>query len=456
MAPQDQEFVIAGAGIAGMTLALLLHRMGRPVLLLERRTQDAFLSEESRSINFTLTARGLTALRRLGLQDRALNSAVRLRRRVVHDRFGAIATQRYGSQDTHAIYSIRRKALLEMLYEAIRGIPGISIIHDAPVETIDCHSGMLTYSCGEQRQTIRAGTIVAADGAFSRVRSSFVQQTSAHCHLTDFPSRYLELHGGRDFVAKLGLPLDALHVWPGHQALLVGIPNPDATIALMFVSEDLQGYNRERFAQIFASHFPRVPITADMASQLKAAPLGRLASGELSRWHHESRVVFVGDACHPVLPFYGQGMNAALEDCFVLSDLIGSETSRAQAFTLYEARRKPQTDALAVLSRSHFSNLQRGALSARWQASTFMDLWLARLTRGSWFYEYEKVAHTNLPYDSIVARLARQRSIKRRSGLLLVELGLAFAISLLRQLRLQLWTLRRSSSRATTSVPSPR
>lgn len=439
-----------------MTLALLLHRMGRPVLLLERRTQDALLSEESRSINFTLTARGLTALRRLGLQDRALKSAVRLRRRVVHDRFGAFATQRYGSQDAHAIYSIRRKALLETLHEAIRGIPEISIIHGAPVETIDCHSGTLTYACDGGRQTVRADTIIGADGAFSRVRASFAQQTSARSHLTDFPYRYLELQGGGDFIAELGLPLDALHVWPGHKALLVGIPNPDATIALMFVSEDLQAYNRERFAQIFASHFPRVPITADISSQLKSAPLGRLVSGELSRWHHDGRVVFVGDACHPVLPFYGQGMNAALEDCFLLAELIGAGTSRAQAFTLYEARRKPQTDALAMLSRAHFSNLQRESLSAHWQASTFVDLWLARLTRGGWFYEYEKVAHTNLPYDSIVARLARQRSIKRRSGLLLIELGLAFAISLFRQLRLQLWTLRRSSSRATTSVPSPR
>lgn len=456
IASHNQDFVIAGAGIAGLTLALLLHRMGKQVVLVEKRPRDSFLNEELRSINFTLTARGLATLQRLGLRDRVLEKAVRLSQRVVHNPYGGFTKQRYGSRESHAIYSIRRKVLLQILQEEVDDMPGVSVIYGAVVNSVDCNSGMLTYVWEGQTYVVWAGTILAADGAFSRVRSSFLQQSSAHCRLQDFRWRYMEMHGDKDFVAALQLRLDAVHVWPADEALLVGIPNSDGTVALMFLSENLQEENRECFVEIFSTHFPHVPMTLGMISQLKEIPLGHLVTGSLSRWSHEDRLVFVGDACHAVLPFYGQGMNAALEDCFVLCDLIEKEASRAQAFAMYEARRRPETDALATLSQSHFDNLQRGAFSTRWQAATLMDLFLSHLTVGLWFYEYEKVAHTNIPYDLILGRLKFQQTLKRRSGLLLLEIGIRGAISLSRLLRSQLWKHPRSLSRVTTSMPSPR
>ena len=452
----DQEFVIVGAGIAGLTLALLLHRMEKQLVLVEKRPRDAFLDEELRSINFTLTARGLATLHRLGLRDRVLEKAVRLNHRVVHHRHGGFVVQRYGSCASHAIYSIRRKALLQILQEEVDALSGVSVLYGAVVSSVDCNSGAVIYVREGRDHVMRARTIFAADGVFSQVRSSFLQQNSVYGRLQDFPWRYMEMHGDKEFVAALQLRLNAVHVWPGEGALLVGIPNPDGTVALMFLSDAIQESNRKRFVEIFSTHFPHVPMTSTMTTQLQEVPLGRLVTGSLSRWSHEDRVVFVGDACHAVLPFYGQGMNAALEDCFVLCDLLDQEASRAQAFAAYEARRRPQTNALAILSQAHFDNLQPGSHSLRWQAGTLMDLLLAHLTAGTWFHEYEKIAHTNIPYDLILNRLKFQKTLKRRSGLWLLEVGLRVFISLSRLLRSQLWKHPRSLSRVTTSTPSPR
>ncbi|UXU85566.1 FAD-dependent oxidoreductase [Burkholderia sp. S-53] len=453
---QDHEFVIAGAGIAGMTLALLLHRMGKRVVIVEKRPRHSFLEEELRSINFTLTARGLATLERLGLRERVLARAVKLNQRAVHGRNGKTSTQPYGTRESHAIYSIRRVALLQILQEALERMPGVVIEYGATIDSADHRTGTLGYTRDGRTDILHAETIFAADGAFSRVRTLFLEQSAAQCELQNFPWRYMEIQGGEDFVRTLNLDNDTLHVWPGENALLVGIPNPDTTISLMFLSENLQDDRREHFVEIFGASFPHVKITPDMETQLRTMPLGRLVTSRLSNWSHEDRIVFVGDACHAVLPFYGQGMNAALEDCFVICEMLETGMAGAQAFAAYEARRRPQTDALAALSRAHFDSLRQGALSPRWQAAAMTDLLFSHLSRGRWFYEYEQVAHTNTPYDRIVTRLRQQKRIKKLSGVWLFELAIGSAIVISQKVRSLPWKHLRSLSPAKTSVPSPR
>ena len=446
---QHHEFVIAGAGIAGMTLALLLSgRMGKRVVIVEKRPKHRFLEEELRSINFTLTARGLATLERLGLRERVLAHAVKLNRRAVHGYGGKTSTQRYGTHESHAIYSIRRVTLLQILQEALKRSPDVVIEYGATIVSADHRTGKIEYTRDGQTDSLLADTIFAADGAFSHMRARFTEQSTAQCHLQYFPWQYMEILGSVGFVRTLKLDNDALHVWPGQNALLVGIPNPDMTISLMFLSEKLCSDAREKFVDIFHENFPHIKITPDIERQLRAMPLGRLVTSRLTRWSSEDRIVFLGDACHAVLPFYGQGMNAALEDCFVICELLQTGISRARAFLKYENRRKPETDALAALSRAHFDNLRHGALSPRWQAATLMDRILSHLTRGRWFYEYEQIAHTNTPYDRIATRLRQQQRIKQLSGMWLLELVVGSAIVIFQKARSLPWKHLRSSSLA--------
>ena len=77
--------------------------------------------------------------------------------------------------------------------------------------------------------------------------------------------------------------------------------------------------------------------TADVACDIRCAP-----------WYYKDKVALVGDAAHAVVPFYGQGMNAAFEDCVVLDECLAEfPQDRQRAFAEYFQRRKENADALA-------------------------------------------------------------------------------------------------------------
>jgi len=45
---------------------------------------------------------------------------------------------------------------------------------------------------------------------------------------------------------------------------------------------------------------------------------------EVSPWNYKDKIVLLGDSAHAMVPFYGQGMNAAFEDCLFLDEVLGS------------------------------------------------------------------------------------------------------------------------------------
>ena len=74
---------------------------------------------------------------------------------------------------------------------------------------------------------------------------------------------------------------------------------------------------------------------------------------------HVGRVVLLGDACHAVVPFLGQGMNAAFEDCTVLTQCLHDTPGDwERAFAAYEARRSSTLDTLADLCVDNFLEMR--------------------------------------------------------------------------------------------------
>lgn len=74
------------------------------------------------------------------------------------------------------------------------------------------------------------------------------------------------------------------------------------------------------------------------------------ADGEMESWiNEESNLVFVGDSCHPMLPYLAQGANSSLEDGAVLGGLLGHMQDKAQLpqiLRLYEGLRKSRGEAI--------------------------------------------------------------------------------------------------------------
>jgi kynurenine 3-monooxygenase len=138
-------------------------------------------------------------------------------------------------------------------------------------------------------------------------------------------------------------------------------------------------------------------------------------------------VALLGDAAHAVVPFYGQGANAAFEDCRVLSACLdGSAPSFQTAFAVYAARRKPDCDALADLSIRNFLEMRSRVDQPVFKLRTRESLLLYRLFP-QWFMPlYTMVSFTQIPYSEAVRRSTRQRRALR-----LAELGVLALLVLL-------------------------
>src|SRR5262245_13621838 len=110
------DVTIVGGGLVGSLLAILLGRRGHRVIVYERRSDlRAGPVEAGRSINLVVTRRGLRALERVGLAERALALTVPVYGRMVHPPTGEPVFQPYGRDESECNHSISRAALNEFL-----------------------------------------------------------------------------------------------------------------------------------------------------------------------------------------------------------------------------------------------------------------------------------------------------------------------------------------------------
>jgi kynurenine 3-monooxygenase len=157
-------------------------------------------------------------------------------------------------------------------------------------------------------------------------------------------------------------------------------------------------------------------------------PLGSLVTIRCQPWHEDGRVVLVGDACHAVVPFLGQGMNAAFEDCTVLTRCLKQHAPAwDEAFAAYESRRKWHADALADLCLDNFVEMRDKVGSRLFLLRKKLDVLLHKLFPFWYLPLYTMVSFTTIPYADAVRRARMQNRIV--VGIcFVVVLGLVFGL----------------------------
>ncbi len=176
---------------------------------------------------------------------------------------------------------------------------------------------------------------------------------------------YKELHipaaGG-------GFAMDpnALHIWPRGSSMMIALPNRDQTFTctLFWPFEGEHGFEHlhrpEEVGEFFRAHYPdAVPLMPTLAEDYFQNPTGSLVTVRCAPWHWRDKVCLLGDAAHAIVPFYGQGMNAAFEDCLALSQCLGRHAAdRGAALAEFEALRKPNADAIADMALENFVEMR--------------------------------------------------------------------------------------------------
>jgi len=131
------------------------------------------------------------------------------------------------------------------------------------------------------------------------------------------------------------------------------------------------------------------------------------------------------------VPFYGQGMNAAFEDCVVLDECLAEfPNDRERAFAKYFSRRKENADALADLAVHNFIEMRDKTASKTFRAKKKLDHALEGLLPGLYLPLYTMVTFTRIPYAE-AARRARLQDRIVYAGLVLAAANLIGALSII-------------------------
>lgn len=412
----ERKVVIAGAGLAGSLLAVLLARRGVRVHLLESRPDPRGAgAEEGRSINLALSARGLAGLEAIGLREEVERRSILLRGRLIHARDGSTAFQPYGTGG-QGIRSIHRGDLNTILLGAAEAA-GVAIRFGARVVGVDSGTGdcrILTQGREEQIGPGTDGFLVGADGAYSAVRSAMQRRDRF-----EFSQSYLT-HGYKELEmppAERGghrLDPEVMHIWPRGGYMMMAMANQNGSFTVTLYLPYRGGFDalhseddvRAFFERDFADAIPHLPsLTEDFARN----PTGSLVTVRCAPWHVEGRMVLVGDAAHAVVPFYGQGANAAFEDCLALDACLAAHLDDpGRAFEAYFAERKPHADALAELAVDNFVEMRDRVASRVFLAKKALERFLHRMLGDRFLPLYTMVSFTRIPYADARDRARRQ------------------------------------------------
>jgi kynurenine 3-monooxygenase len=214
--------------------------------------------------------------------------------------------------------------------------------------------------------------------------------------------------------------------------MMIALPNPDAsfTCTLFWEFKGPRSFETttsdDDVRRFFEEEFPdAVPLMPTLLEEFRENPTGSLVTIRCAPWSYKDKVALVGDAAHAVVPFYGQGMNAAFEDCVVLDECLDAfPHNREQAFTEYFHRRKENADALADLAVQNFIEMRDKTASKTFRAKKKLDHWLEAALPGIYLPLYTMVTFTRIPY-AVAAKRARIQDamVYGAVALVLVVLG---------------------------------
>jgi len=359
---------LIGAGLAGSLLAILLARQGWRITVYERRGDPRIADYESgRSINLALAERGRNALRQAGVEEAVMAKAVMMRGRMVHPRNGAPELQRYGRDDSEVIWSVHRAelnvTLLQLAEEA-----GARFHFHRRLHTVDFDAGYARFidDRDDSPHDIHFDTpLIGADGAGSALRAAMNRKSplGERTEFLDHSYKELEIppHGDGSFQIEP----NALHIWPRGRYMCIALPNDEGTftVTLFLPNEGEPSFANVRSGAEAQALFQRefadaVPLIPDLRRDWEQHPPGLLGTLYLDRWHLDGKAVLIGDAAHAMVPFHGQGMNCAFEDCVFLADALAANTDTAQAFARFERERKPNAAAIQQMALDNYIEMR--------------------------------------------------------------------------------------------------
>jgi kynurenine 3-monooxygenase len=166
---------------------------------------------------------------------------------------------------------------------------------------------------------------------------------------------------------------------------------------------------QEFFLREFAD---AVPLMPDLHAEFADHPQGQLGTVHTAPWHVGGRVLLLGDSAHAIVPFHGQGMNAAFEDCLVLDMLLDRHDDWEPLFADFERSRRPNTAAIAQMALENYTEMRDTVLDAGFVRRKAIAMELERRFPDRFIPRYSMVMfHPEIPYAEAQGRGAVQARV---------------------------------------------
>lgn len=413
--PVRNGATIVGAGQAGALMSIYLARQGYDVTVYESRPDLRRTDiDAGRSINLALATRGIVPLIDVGVIDQVDAITIPMRGRMIHTLDDPTPDlQPYGSKPHEVIHSVSRSDLNAILLDAAEATGKVTIKFGLALESVDFDTSTLVFRDGRIEPF---ELLVGADGAGSRVRKALAAAGDATFETEWLDHDYKELTLSANDDGTHRLDPNALHIWPRGEFMLIALANPEGDFTITFFApkttfaelatpSDVVAFFTDEFAQ-FAAMVP------DLADQFAENPTGALGTLWASGWSHDGRAVIVGDAAHAIVPFHGQGMNAALESARALDrHMRASPGDLTAAFAAYEAERKPDSDAIARMALGNYVEMRSGVVDPAYLAKRELALELENRHPDHISPRYNMVMFSTMPYAEAQSRSEEQSKL---------------------------------------------
>ncbi|KAL1959183.1 hypothetical protein VTO42DRAFT_2688 [Malbranchea cinnamomea] len=494
-----QKVVIVGAGPVGSLAALYAARRGDLVEMYELRGDlrdpSTIPLNFTKSINLALSERGINSIRQVnrpGFVEEVMKDTIPMYGRMIHGEKNGKFVEESQPYDVHGrfINAIDRGRLNSILLDELEKTPNVKLFFDHKLTGADFRANKAWFERRSPTDTVgtfqasqnddksinvrRAPEIevpfdllIGADGAHSATRFHMMKFAR-----TDYQQEYIdtlwcEFRISPSEDGDFRISPNHLHIWPGREFMFIALPSPDKSFVCTLFAPSAHyaalEKNPESILEFFKIHFPGVSpelIPPDsLQKQFIENPHLPLISIKCSPHHFGSSVAILGDAAHAVLPFYGQGLNAGLEDVRILFDLFDrygvynpdvqndpkrQEEARAAALESYTLQRVPDAHAINDLSKRNYLEMRWGVKSPVYRFRKWIEETISNYAPSlGWATQYARVSFGNQRYSEVVKATERQgKALIRAMGL---TLGSAVGL-----VGLWMWRWKRARALATT------
>jgi kynurenine 3-monooxygenase len=325
------------------------------------------------------------------------------------------------------LLAMDRTWLNKTLLEHLDSMPNVKFFFNRKLVSVDFRKKLAWFENRTKDDPAKSDDIeisfdllIGADGAHSAVRYHLMKFVPMSYQQEYIDKLWCQFHVPPSSKGDFRIPPNYLHIWPQDEAMFIALPNLDKSFtSTLFLTksgfEELTASGRvvEYFGEKFPGVVPDLITEDELRKQFEEHDHLPLISIKCSPYHYGSTGVIIGDASHAMVPFYGQGMNAGLEDVRVLFEFLDKyPNDHAKALSEYSKQREPDAQTINDLALGNYREMASDVKKPLYLLRKWIEeqLYLYVPSAG-WATQYSRVTFSNMRYSEVQVAASRQAKV---------------------------------------------